>query len=128
MKTVLIIPALNEERAIGHVLSEVPRGIYAQIIVGDNGSSDRTAEIAERQRQRRATRSAPSDPNRGAPAEGGTVGGYNNVYIDNLVDAVFLAITRDDVLGEIFNITDERLVSKREFIGAIRPCGLHPSF
>lgn len=34
MKTVLIIPALNEERAIGHVLSEVPRGIYAQIIVG----------------------------------------------------------------------------------------------
>jgi len=48
MKTVLIIPALNEERAIGHVLSEVPRGIYAQIIVGDNGSSDRTAEIAER--------------------------------------------------------------------------------
>lgn len=46
MKTVLIIPALNEERAIGHVLSEVPSGIYSQIIVGDNGSSDRTAEIA----------------------------------------------------------------------------------
>lgn len=48
MKTVLIIPALNEERAIGHVLSEIPDGIYAQIIVGDNGSSDRTAEIAKR--------------------------------------------------------------------------------
>ena len=43
----------------------------------------------------------------------------NNVYIDNLVDAVFLAISRDDVLGEIFNITDERLVTKRDFIGAI---------
>jgi len=48
MKTVLIIPALNEERAIGHVLSEVPRDLFAQIIVGNNGSSDRTTEIAER--------------------------------------------------------------------------------
>ena len=49
----------------------------------------------------------------------------NNVYIDNLVDAVFLAISRDDVLGEVFNITDDRLVSKREFIGTIaRGAGL----
>ena len=49
----------------------------------------------------------------------------NNVYIDNLVDAVFLAISRDDVLGEVFNITDDRLVTKREFIGTIaRGAGL----
>jgi nucleoside-diphosphate-sugar epimerase len=49
----------------------------------------------------------------------------NNVYIDNLVDAVFLAVSRDDVLGEVFNITDERLVTKREFIGTIaRGAGL----
>ena len=49
----------------------------------------------------------------------------NNVYIDNLVDAVFLAIARDDILGEVFNITDSRLVTKREFIGTIaRGAGL----
>ena len=49
----------------------------------------------------------------------------NNVYIDNLVDAVFLAISRDDILGEVFNITDSRLVTKREFIGTIaRGAGL----
>jgi glycosyltransferase involved in cell wall biosynthesis len=48
MKIVLIIPALDEERAIGHVLSEVPRDLFAQIIVGNNGSSDGTTEIAER--------------------------------------------------------------------------------
>lgn len=43
----------------------------------------------------------------------------NNVYVDNLVDAVLLAIGRDDVIGEVFNITDDRLVTKREFIGTI---------
>ena len=46
-------------------------------------SEEDAAEIAERQRQRRAERNAPSDPERGAPPEGGSVGGYNNVYIDN---------------------------------------------
>lgn len=40
----------------------------------------------------------------------------NNTYVVNLVQAVFLAIERDDVLGEVFNITDGRLVTKQEFI------------
>ncbi len=40
----------------------------------------------------------------------------NNTYVGNLVQAVFLAIERDDVLGEVFNITDGRLVTKKEFI------------
>ena len=43
----------------------------------------------------------------------------NNTCVTNLVDAVFLALDRDDLDGEIFNITDGRLVSKREFIGTI---------
>ena len=51
-------------------------------------SNEEAAEIAENQRQRRARRSAPSDPNRGAPPQGGSVGGYNNFYIDN-GDAAF---------------------------------------
>jgi glycosyltransferase involved in cell wall biosynthesis len=42
----LIIPALNEEAAIGNVLSELPHELYSQILVADNGSTDRTAEIA----------------------------------------------------------------------------------
>ena len=41
----LIIPALNEERAIAKVLSEVPAWVDDTIVV-DNGSTDRTAEIA----------------------------------------------------------------------------------
>ncbi len=42
----VIIAALNEEEAIGNVINDVPRQIADEIIVVDNGSSDRTAEVA----------------------------------------------------------------------------------
>jgi glycosyltransferase involved in cell wall biosynthesis len=42
----LIIPALNEADSLPSVLREVPSGVVKQIIVVDNGSSDRTAEVA----------------------------------------------------------------------------------
>lgn len=42
----IIIPALNEESAIGAVLKDIPRGIAQQVIIVDNGSTDRTPEIA----------------------------------------------------------------------------------
>ncbi|MGH7554918.1 MAG: glycosyltransferase family 2 protein [Longimicrobiales bacterium] len=45
-QAVLIIPALNEEQTIGLTLSRVPRALFCEIIVADNGSTDRTAEIA----------------------------------------------------------------------------------
>lgn len=41
----------------------------------------------------------------------------NNTFVENLVDAIWLAIERDDVVGQVFNITDGRLVTKREFVG-----------
>ena len=43
----------------------------------------------------------------------------NNTFVGNLVEAIFLAIEKDNVVGELFNITDDRLVSRREFIGTI---------
>ena len=42
----LIIPALNEEAVIGSTLRAIPPGLFHRIIVADNGSTDRTAEIA----------------------------------------------------------------------------------
>jgi len=42
----LIIPALNEQPSIGRVLAEIPAGLYSQVVVADNGSTDRTGEIA----------------------------------------------------------------------------------
>jgi nucleoside-diphosphate-sugar epimerase len=43
----------------------------------------------------------------------------NNTWVGNLCDAVFLAIERDDLNGECFNITDGRTVTKGEFIETI---------
>ena len=43
----LLIPALNEERSIGRVLSSLPAGLFSQVVMVDNGSTDRTAEVAQ---------------------------------------------------------------------------------
>lgn len=43
----VIIPALDEEQGIGRVLDDLPRDRLIEVVVVDNGSSDRTAEIAE---------------------------------------------------------------------------------
>ena len=40
----------------------------------------------------------------------------NNTYVGNLVDAIFLAIDNDAAVGETFNIRDQRLVTREEFI------------
>lgn len=46
MTAVLIIPALNEARALRQVLEEIPTGVFAEIVVVDNGSTDDTAQVA----------------------------------------------------------------------------------
>lgn len=51
-RVVVIIPALNEEQAIGHVLDALPRLPGMEVVVVDNGSTDATAAVA---RQRGAT-------------------------------------------------------------------------
>lgn len=48
MAIALIIPALDEEHAIGPLLDEVDRSLVRDVIVGDNGSRDATAEVARR--------------------------------------------------------------------------------
>lgn len=45
--TYVIIPALNEEASIGKVLNELPSNLVTEVIVSDNGSTDKTAEVAK---------------------------------------------------------------------------------
>lgn len=45
-KVVVIIPAFNEELSIAKVIQEIPRNMIEEIIVVNNNSTDRTAEIA----------------------------------------------------------------------------------
>lgn len=40
----------------------------------------------------------------------------NNVYVGNFVDAVFLALNNDEALGETFNVRDQRLVTREEYL------------
>lgn len=42
----VIIPALNEENAVGLVIDEIPKGLVKEVIVIDNGSKDQTFKVA----------------------------------------------------------------------------------
>jgi glycosyltransferase involved in cell wall biosynthesis len=42
----LVIPALDEEKALPLVLAELPSGLFDVVVVVDNGSRDRTADVA----------------------------------------------------------------------------------
>lgn len=42
----VIIPAYNEEKSIGHVLSDIPGGMVRHVVVGNNASTDNTAGVA----------------------------------------------------------------------------------
>ena len=55
----MVIPALDEEQAIGLVVAEV-RALVTEVVVVDNGSRDRTAEVA-----REAGARVVSEPRRG---------------------------------------------------------------
>lgn len=41
----VVIPAMNEEQAIGKVIAEIPKAV-SRIIVANNGSTDNTADVA----------------------------------------------------------------------------------
>ena len=42
----VVIPALDEEEAVGLVIGDIPRPPVEEVVVVDNGSSDATAEVA----------------------------------------------------------------------------------
>lgn len=42
----ILIPALNEEESIEFVLKAIPRGVASQVVVINNGSTDRTSDVA----------------------------------------------------------------------------------
>lgn len=46
MRIVVVIPALNEERSLPKVLADIPRPLIEEVVVSDNGSTDRTADVA----------------------------------------------------------------------------------
>jgi glycosyltransferase involved in cell wall biosynthesis len=112
---VLIIPALNEAPAIGLTLERVPRGLYKQIIVADNGSTDRTAEIA-----RRAGATVVSEPQRG----------YGSACLRALADlppeadtVVFMDADSSDDPSEAVTLLEPILNGRADFVLGSRTLG-----
>ncbi len=56
----VVIPALDEEEALPHVLAAIPSDVVRRVVVADNGSRDRTAS-----RAREAGAEVVSEPRRG---------------------------------------------------------------
>lgn len=51
----------------------------------------------------------------------------NCVYVKNLVHAIFLAAEAPEAVGEVFNVTDGRRISKRQFVSRVaEQAGLRP--
>jgi glycosyltransferase involved in cell wall biosynthesis len=46
VRVIVVIPALDEEASLPLVLDAIPKGTAEEIVVVDNGSADRTAEVA----------------------------------------------------------------------------------
>ena len=126
-KVSVVLPALNEEETIGKVIDEIPveeleaKGYQIEIIVVDNGSTDKTAEIAAAQGAK-----VISEPNRGkgrAIRTGfGTVSGdfvfmldsdftYPAGYITQMVE--LLESGYDVVIGSRLNGSVEQGAIKR---------------
>ena len=47
MNNIVIMPALNEAESIGKVIAAIPRDWVSEIVVADNGSTDKTAQVAQ---------------------------------------------------------------------------------
>jgi len=50
---------------------------------------------------------------------GGGRKAMNTIYVGNLVDAIFLAVDHASAVGQIYNLTDGELISKRRFIESL---------
>jgi 2-alkyl-3-oxoalkanoate reductase len=50
---------------------------------------------------------------------GGGKKAMNTIYVANLVDAIFLAVDNPKAPGQVYNLTDGELVSKRRFIESL---------
>lgn len=47
MNIVVIIPAFNEENAVGKVVADIPKQLISEVIVVNNNSTDKTSEAAK---------------------------------------------------------------------------------
>lgn len=109
----VVIPALNEERAISRVIAEIPAWVD-EIVVVDNGSSDRTVETAE---QAGAVVVHESERGYGAACQAG-IGALKRAGI-----VVFLDGDYSDHPGEMAALVDPIVEKRADFVVGSRVLG-----
>ena len=119
MKSVLILPALNEAAIVGDLIRRTPRNLIAEVIVVDNGSTDATAVVA-----REAGARVVSEETRGYGAA--CFAGVTALPSDTDV-AVFLDADGSQRPEEIPLVLDPILAGRADLVlGARRLAGRHP--
>ncbi len=113
VKISVIIPAINEERSIGKVISEIPDWVDETIVV-DNGSEDKTAEVA-----RSAGAKVLFEPQRGYGAA--CLTGIAN--LDNPDVVVFLDGDYSDYPEEVTHLVDPILNNEADMVIGSRVFG-----
>lgn len=114
-KTALIIPALDEEHAIGPLLDAVDRELVRDVIVGDNGSRDATAAVA---RARGAEVVAVAERGYGAACAGALARLRDDVEI-----VVFMDADGSDDPAEIRLLLGPILENRADLVIGSRPLG-----
>jgi glycosyltransferase involved in cell wall biosynthesis len=120
----LVIPALDEEHAIGPLLDEVNRALVRDVIVGDNGSRDATGEVA---RSRGATVVEVAERGYGAACAGALTKLAGDIDI-----VVFMDADASDDPAEITKLIEPiasgvaDLVIGSRALGTVEPGALTP--
>jgi len=111
----VIIPALNEEDSIAKVIQDIPRDIVEEIIVVDNGSNDKTIEVAQA-----AGATVLSEPLRGYGAA--CLKGISHVVEKNPATGIIVFLDADysdhpeelpDVIAPILNDNFDMVIGSR---------------
>ncbi len=109
----VIIPALNEEQAVGHVVERARQQDPAEVIVVDNGSSDGTAQAA-----RAAGARVVSEPRRGygAACLAGARAATGDVLVFIDADGSFEAAEIPAVVAPVVDGRAELVLGSRELL------------
>jgi glycosyltransferase involved in cell wall biosynthesis len=103
----VVIPALNEEESIGHVVASMPWSDVAECIVVDNGSTDRTAAVAASAGARVVT----SARGYGAACKAGS-----DAAIDTSTILVFMDGDGSDVIADLPRIVAPIEAGEADFV------------
>ncbi len=112
----VVIPALNEEKSLPLVLADIPSGWTRRVVVTDNGSTDRTAEVA-----RRGGAVVVSEPQRGYGAA--CLAGLRFIADDPPDIVVFLDADFSDHPEELPRIVEPILTGDAELVIGSRTIG-----